>query len=358
MGNILVTGIDGFIGWHLKIANMSLENHNLVSLNLRDLDLSLVNMQSEMLIHLASKMRGDESEILSKNLEITKSLEKFINSSKYPSKLIHVNSIHTGTNTAFGRSKELMSERLSKACAANGWTFVDLILPNVFGEKSRPNHNSFLATAINSLHNNLPIEINDRNLNLVHAQDVAERLLSNSQEATFPKQVVVETTVLEAIRLLQYFHKTYSKTEIPAINSTYELKLFNSYRFQLGPRVVELEEMSDVRGSLSELLSLNGNSATVFCSTTAGGHERGNHYHREKFERFVVMSGESRIVTQELFNSSQRIFHAKGKKPLVIDIPTMTAHKLHNIEKGSVFALFGSIPKFDPEFPDTFRFNL
>lgn len=358
MGNILVTGIDGFIGWHLKIANMSLENHNLVSLNLRDLDLSLVNIQSEMLIHLASKMRGDESEILSKNLEITKSLEKFINSSKYPSKLIHVNSIHTGTNSAFGRSKELMSERLSKACAANGWIFVDLILPNVFGEKSRPNHNSFLATAINSLHNNLPIEINDRNLNLVHAQDVAERLLSNSQEATFPKQVIVETTVLEAIRLLQYFHKTYSKAEIPTINSTYELKLFNAYRFQLGPRVVELEEMSDVRGSLSELLCLNGNSATVFCSTTAGGHERGNHYHREKFERFVVMSGESRIVTQELFNSSQRIFHAKGKKPLVIDIPTMTAHKLQNIEKGLVFALFGSTPKFDREFPDTFRFNL
>ena len=70
------------------------------------------------------------------------------------------------------------------------------------------------------------------------------------------------------------------------------------------------------------------------------------------------MSGESRIVTQELFNSSQRIFHANGKKPLVIDIPTMTTHKLQNIEKGSVFALFGSIPKFDTEFPDTFRFNL
>lgn len=358
MGNILVTGINGLIGWHLKIANMSRDNHNLVELNLRNLDLSLMNMQSDLLIHLASKMRGDESAILRENLEITENLEKFIYGSKHPSKLIHVNSIHSGANSAFGRSKELMSKKLSKACAANGWEFVDLILPNVFGEKSKPNHNSFLATAINSLHNNLPIEINNRKLNLVNAQDVAETLLSINKETTFPNQNIVETSVLEAFHLIEYFHKTYSRTEIPTINSSYELKLFNAYRFQLGPKVVDLEDLSDVRGNLSELLCLNGNSATVFYSTTADGHERGNHYHREKFERFVVMSGESRIVTQELFGSSQQIFKADGKRPLVIDMPTMTGHKLQNVGKDPVFALFGSIPKFDPEFSDTFRFNL
>ena len=351
---IAVTGANGFLGWHLKCANKALYNHEIVELvppyNLEGHEFGRTNA----VIHLASRMRGSEIEIAESNHDLTNQLlmglEKLT-----PGIFVHANSIHSGNNSAFGQSKAEMSQKIRLKCQELGWKYFDVKFPNIFGERARPLHNSFIATVIASLQKNEAYEVLDNPIELVSAHEAAKYLLdlcTNEGVKDFKSE---KTTVGEVIKILELFHATYRNDFIPELADLFRLKLFNAYRFNMGARYVNLTSRTDTRGRLVELANFHGSSNTVFASETNPGFSRGHHFHIDKFERFIILSGSGVIEVEELFSKKTFKFEVGGLNPCAIDIPTLSAHKLINTGSDKLIGIFMAVPKFDPDMADTYQ---
>ena len=92
----------------------------------------------------------------------------------------------------------------------------------------------------------------------------------------------------------------------------------------------------------------------TFCSTTKPGVTRGNHFHIDKFERFIVLKGEAIISFRKLFSEEVKSFEVSGASPTYVDIPTYTTHNIKNTGKSDLLTLFWSNVFFDPNHPDTY----
>jgi UDP-2-acetamido-2,6-beta-L-arabino-hexul-4-ose reductase len=354
---VLVTGSSGFLGWHLKCANKALYGHQLIEWHPPFSKEVLEVQETDAVIHLASRMRGPDHEVIDSNREITQNLLKGLEILK-PGIFIHANSTHSGEESAFGQSKAEMSEKIEEKCKALGWNFVDVKFPNIYGEGAKPFHNSFIATVISSLYENKSYKVIDKQINLVSAHEAAKYLLDLCGNDNNPSLVVEETSVKVVVQTLEEFHASYSKGSLPELETILKLKLFNAYRFSAGPKSVKLTSRKDSRGDLVELANFDGGSGTIFASETNHGFSRGNHFHIDKFERFIILSGKGVIEIQELFSSRSYVFEVEGEHPYAVDIPTLSAHKLVNTGSKPLFGIFMAMPKFNPQMPDTYSANL
>jgi len=353
---IAVTGANGFLGWHLKCANKALYNHEIVEL------LPPYTLESHQLndanaiIHLASRMRGSEIEIAESNRNLTNQLltdlEKLT-----PGIFVHANSIQSGNGSAFGQSKAEMAQKISQKCQALGWKYFDVKLPNIFGERARPFHNSFIATVIASLQESKAYEVLDNPIDLISAHDAAKYLLDLCTKENVKDFESEKTNVSEDVKMLESFHSTYRDDFIPELENLFGLKLFNAYRFNLGARSVSLSSRKDPRGRLVELANFHGSSNTVFASETNPGFSRGHHFHIDKFERFIILSGSGVIEVEELFSQKSFKLEVSGHSPCAVDIPTLSAHKLTNTGSDKLFGIFMAVPKFDSDMTDTYPVN-
>jgi len=312
--------------------------------------------QPSAIIHLASKIRGSDIDILNSNRDLTKQLLNGLERLK-PGIFVHANSIRSGDNSAFGQSKAEMAQQISQKCEELGWNFFDIKLPNIFGERARPFHNSFIASVIASLHENVTYQVLDNPLDLMSAHDVAKYLLDLCGGQSERILEFERTTISEVVKKLEAYHEVYKNNVIPELKSLFELRLFNAYRFYSGPRLIKLSSHRDPRGSLIELANFEGNSSTIFTSETNQGFSRGHHFHIDKFERFIVAAGSGVIEVQELYSNKSFRFEVTGDEPCAVDIPTLSAHKLSNFGSEKLFCIFMSMPKFDAEMPDTYRFD-
>jgi UDP-2-acetamido-2,6-beta-L-arabino-hexul-4-ose reductase len=355
---LLLTGAKGFLGWHLKCLNLALYKHEIIDWNRFSQPESIPQPPVDMVLHLASRMRGADYEIYNDNFEVTSNLIQTMKRMGSPSILVHANSIQSGNESAFGLAKAQMSSRLRQECEALGWQYYEIFLPNIFGERALPNHNSFIATAIESLIRGSKFDVFDRELDLVYAQDAARLILEPKLGPDFLESVSVKSSVGEMYYKLRNLNDAYVQNEIPAIESNLSLALFNSLRFAIGPKQISLSDKGDNRGRLLELANFQGNSSTVFASDTEKLYSRGNHFHLHKFERFIVLSGRGQIVTRELFTEQREVIHVDGASPIAVDIPTFTAHKLVNDGANKLFGVFISSPAFENARPDTYSIDV
>jgi UDP-2-acetamido-2,6-beta-L-arabino-hexul-4-ose reductase len=81
---------------------------------------------------------------------------------------------------------------------------------------------------------------------------------------------------------------------------------------------------------------------------------RGNHFHRRKFERFVVLSGVSIIRLRKIFSNEVVEFCVGGDGPGYIDIPTLHTHSITNVGDGPLLTLFWANELYDKDNPDTY----
>jgi UDP-2-acetamido-2,6-beta-L-arabino-hexul-4-ose reductase len=146
---------------------------------------------------------------------------------------------------------------------------------------------------------------------------------------------------------------------VPELGDDFQLSLFNTYRSYLYPNrfPVALTLHSDTRGSLFEAVkTMHGGQA--FLSHTHPGITRGNHYHKEKFERFLVIKGEAVIRIRKMFAKEIFEFKVSGEKPQYVDIPTLHTHNISNTGDKELTTLFWSHQIFDPSASDTVQENV
>lgn len=359
---IAITGGGGFLGLHTRAAAYSM-GHDTACIGLgnkfrKESAAAAIN-RSGCLIHVAGVNRGSDTQVQEGNLNFAAQLSAVVRTvSSPPSIIVYANSVQAGNPSVYGQAKAEAAEVLQEAAGYVGAQFNNILLPNLFGEYGRPFYNSFLATFCQLLsEGRTPELLNDREIRLMHSQDAADVLLGSVPQEDMDT-LTVSRSISAVLTQLQEISHLYRKGDIPSLGSNFDLGLFNTYRsFRLQqphhfPFV--LDRRADARGSFFELCRTRGGEGQTSFSTTVPGVTRGQHFHRRKVERFVVLSGKAEIAMRSIFNNDVLRFAVDGSEPVAIDMPTLWTHNITNTGSSDLFTMFWASGIFDPNCPDTF----
>jgi UDP-2-acetamido-2,6-beta-L-arabino-hexul-4-ose reductase len=364
---LVVTGAEGFLGWHVRVLARALRwpepvlvgRTELSSPDLLAATLAQAGPDSRVL-HLAGVNRGDPVQVAAGNVALGQALAAGVRRCTAPPRtVVFANSTQTGNGTPYGESKAAAAAVLADAAQAVGSAFVDLHLPNLFGEHGRPFYNSVIATFCRVLAEGGTPEVHeDRKLELLHATDAAALLLDAAPPGS-PSTVdapVCRSTVVELAERLGRFAEVYRTGEIPELADRFDVRLFNTYRSHCFPAryPMPLPRHADARGELVEAVKVRGGAGQTFCSSTRPGVTRGEHFHLAKVERFVVVRGEAEIALRRVLHGDVVRFRVSGTEPALVDMPTMWVHNITNVGDGELLTLFWANEIFDPARPDTY----
>lgn len=355
---ILLTGANGFLGWHTRCRLRALTGHEVVSVGRQQWPELADHMAGvDAIIHVAGVNRGFDTDVELGNAELARRLGEAVRANTGSPRLIFANSIQAGNDSPYGNGKAVAAELLAAAAADVGSHYVDVKLPNLFGEHGKPYYNSFVATFVDSVLNKQPPRVADRSVDLLHVQTAAQSLIGGL--TTPEKQLTplgTSTTVQGVLDSLVVFEQLYTGGEIPALLTDLDIDLFNTLRAAHFPKrsPIALTPRSDDRGRLVEVVRAHGGGGQMFVSTTRPGITRGEHFHLHKVERFVVLSGRARISLRRLFSTDVIEFDVDGRTPVAVDMPTMWVHNITNTGDGDLLTLFWTNELFDPAAPDTF----
>jgi UDP-2-acetamido-2,6-beta-L-arabino-hexul-4-ose reductase len=359
-----VTGANGFLGWHTRGA-LRERGDETIPIAVGDRaapDQMAAALQGvDDVIHIAGVNRGPDEDVRDGNAQFAAQVAETIERLEAPPRrIVFANSTQAANGTPYGDAKAAAAERLAGAAAAVGALFVDAKLPNLFGEHGRPNYNAVTSTFCQMLaEGGEPEVIIDREMRLMHAQVAADVLIGSSSESD-GWATTESTSVSALLARLRSLADQYRLGRIPDVSSVFERDLFNTYRSYLVPHasVIQLEPRNDDRGSFVELVRSAGGTAQTSFSTTRSGVTRGQHFHRRKIERFVVVSGRARISLRRLFHSDVITFDVDGDNPVAIDMPTLWAHNIENVGSDTLYTAFWTDDVFDPARPDTIPENV
>ena len=359
---VAITGSEGFLGWHTRCA-LKARGDDFVAIRRADLQdpvrLAERVRGADLVLHLAGANRGEPAVLRYENAELAQQLTAGIDRCGGRPPVIYADSIQAGNGTPFGDGKQAAAEHLRRWSRSSGSVVADVLLPNLFGEHGRPHYNSIVATFAHQLATNgRPIVVNDKEIPLLHVQDAIEQMLdlANSPRSTVVGPKGRWTLVSDVLALLKDFQRLYDAGDIPDLSDPFHLALFNTYRsfcfpdqFPISPTVRD-----DNRGSLFECVRERGGQAHVFCSTSHPGAIRGEHFHRRKVERFLVLKGKAEITLRRLFTDRIVTFEVSGDQPSIVDMPTLWAHSITNTGRSELLTLFWASEVLDPEHPDTY----
>ena len=357
MSRIAISGANGFLGWHTRCAaeGVGTESTRLVvgdGFSAADADAAISG--SERLVHIAGVNRGTDDEVRSGNLRFAEQVAgALLRSDAPPPTVVFANSIQADSANVYGDAKRRAAEIIARACDSLGLEFIDLRLPNLFGEHGRPFYNSFIATFCHLLaRGEAPTVDVDREVPLLHAQRAAAALLGRAELEPH----LVTSSVSSVLEVLDRFAQQYAIGEIPAIEAPFDRDLFNTYRsfaFELRP-TIPLTRHADARGSFFEITRSHGGEGQSSFSTTRPGVTRGDHYHARKIERFTVLRGQAVISLQKLFSDEVVRLPVDGDDPVAVDMPTFWSHNITNTGSEDLYTSFWINEIFDPTDPDTY----
>lgn len=356
---VLVTGAYGFLGWHTRVRLRALTDHEVIPVGARNWGaLPELVGSADAVIHLAGVNRASDREVEEGNVRLARDLADAVERTPGAPAIAYANTIQAGNGTPYGTGKAQASAILGAAATAKGSPFVDVVLPNLFGEHGRPDYNSFVATFAHKVAAGEPPDVQDREVGLLHVQDAAQAFLD--QLGTVGTRVVhpvaTQTSVGTVLETFRSQFEVYQRGEIPALRSRLDVNLFNTLRAAMFPThyPIPLVRHTDQRGSLVETVRAHGSEGQTFVSTTAPGVTRGQHFHLRKAERFVVVGGRARISLRKVLTDEVVTFDVDGASPGIIDMPTLWAHKITNTGHGELTTMFWTNELFDPQNTDTY----
>ena len=365
---IAVTGAKGLLGWHasarihaqacaaryrgeepehelVQIDRATFEDDKLLAETLAGVD---------AILHFAGVNRGDEDYVEAANPRIARKLVEACTKAKIKPHIVYANSTHAAHDTFYGRSKRIAGERL----AEYGSKYTDLVLPHIFGECAKPYYNNVTATLIDQIWKGEEPTLNpEGRVQLLHAGEAAQMAIDAVLEGTSGKLDPAgrDTGVVELYEKLKGFHDLYMSNIIPDVSDPFDLALFNSYRTAAYPEryPFKLKVNEDHRGKLFESAK-GGNQSHTFLSTTHPGKTRGDHFHYDLIERFLVVKGEAVIRIRKVLTDEVHEFRVSGDEPVAIDQIPLHTHNIENAGDEEVITFFWSHRMFDPANPDTY----
>ena len=362
MKTIGITGSNGFVGWHLRAHLLPLSDVRVIQSERTIFNdpraLEHFVATCDAVVHLAGLNRGEDGEVYQTNIALTQKLTEALRAAGAKPHVIFSSSTHKNRDTAYGKSKRESGDMLLRWGAECGAPVSVLVFPNIFGEFTNPNYNSAVATFCSNLVSGKTSEINkEAPITLIHAQNAVARIYGAIQNAITGETTVdgMVTTIGAVYEKLKELHAAYVNDIVPDTDDPFSRDLFNTLRSYLPasfyPR--KCTPRTDERGTLFEVVK-HGSGGQTFFSTTNPDFVRGNHYHRRKFERFLVTEGEAEIQRRKVMSPDIVTYRVSGSELAFVDMPTFFTHNIKNIGSGKLTTLFWTNEIFNPEHPDTY----
>ncbi len=406
--NILVTGAKGFAG-----RNLCAQLHNIKEGKARwydlpeeigqifeyDIDSTEMQLedycqQADFVFNLAGVNRPkDQSEFMQGNFgfasKLLEKLEKYGN--KCPVMLSSSQQASlTGRfgNSEYGRSKKAGEDLFLQYQEKTGAKVLIYRFPNLFGKWCRPNYNSAVATFCHNIANNLPIQVNDRSveMELLYIDDLVdemmEALAGREHRCEFNGLEVIpapdncelsivncelyrycyvptthKITLGEIVDMIYAFAdqpKTLTIPEIP--KGSFAKKLYSTYLSYLPKEKVAfpLKMNVDDRGSFTELVHTL-NCGQVSINISKPGITKGQHWHNTKWEFFIVVSGHGLIQERKIGTDEVIEFEVTGDNIQCIHMLPGYTHNIINLsETENLVTVMYCNEIFNPNHPDTY----
>lgn len=345
-----ITGQAGFVGTHLyNHLKLQPERYVLIAFEDSFFDdiekLSDFVKQCDVIVHLAAMNRHKSEQVIyDTNIRLNRMLVDALESENVTPHVIFSSSTQEEFVNLYGRSKREGREMIGKWASESGASFSGLVVPNVFGEFSRPNYNTFIATFAHKLiHGEQPTIQSDSDVKLIYVASLCQFIISQFAEKGIRKVYVphdFEKKVSGILTLFENFKTLYFEQGfIPKLLDKNETNLFNTFRSYISPRCVKLLQHADMRGVFVETIKL-GIGGQVSFSTTQSEITRGNHYHTRKIERFTVIKGKALIQLRKIGTNEIFDFYLDGSEPSYVDMPVWYTHNITNIGEEELYTQF------------------
>lgn len=393
---ILVTGAKGFVGQNL-VANLKNiqqgKNRTRPALQIDEIyEYDITSTQQELetycahadfVFNLAGVNRPkNQSEFMQGNFGFASTLLDTLKKHGNTCPVMLASSIQATLIGRYGESdygkSKLAGEELFFAYAGEtGAQVLVYRFPNLFGKWCRPNYNSVIATFCNNIANDLPIQVNDPNveLELLYIDDLVEEMLDAlegkvhrcnydglaAQAAADGRYCYAPTThkvtLGEIVELLDLFKAQPQSLVMPEIPyNSFAKKLYSTYLSYLPAEktIFDLKMNKDERGSFTELLkTLSCGQFSVNISKP--GITKGEHWHNSKWEFFIVVAGHGLIQERRIGSDEIREYEVSGDKIQAVQMLPGYTHNIINLSQTeNLVTVMWANEQFDPQHPDTF----
>jgi UDP-2-acetamido-2,6-beta-L-arabino-hexul-4-ose reductase len=359
-----ITGAAGFLGWHLRCRLLISGHEALLADRATFVDTNALDAfvsGSGAIVHVAGVNRANsDAEVAAGNHWLADQLIAALGRTESVVPVLYTNSTKAGQGGVYGDAKQAAADKLATHQASVGAPMIDMVLPHVFGEYGVPYYNSAVTTFSYALANGEEPQVSrNGQLELLHAQDICAAIVEalESPVSGRPRLAGRLVTVGAVWDLLQRHNERYvDQLTIPSFADRFEQQVFNSLRSQLYlaghyPHPITLH--SDPRGAFAELGRADGLGQTSI-STSVPGITRGDHFHVDKIERFIVISGQATIRLRRLFTDEINSYEVSGEAPVYIDMPPLCTHNITNTGGDVMTTMFWAGDHFDPATPDTY----
>ena len=392
---ILVTGAAGFVGKNLTQALLNIQNgkdktHPALCIEqvfCYDIDspaalLDEACRQADFVFHLAGVNRPQNAEeFMQGNFGFTSTLLDTLKQHGNTCPVMLSSSIQATCigryDSEYGRSKKAGEELLFAYGAQSGAKVLVYRFPNLFGKWCRPNYNSAVATFCHNLANDLPIQVNDRNiqLELLYIDDLVDEMLCALQGAEHrcrfdgidtvlcndgafcAAPVTHKVTLGEIVDLLECFRNQPQTLLMPEIaDGSFAKKLYSTYLSYLPAEKVSfpLKMNVDARGSFTELLKTE-KCGQFSVNISKPGITKGQHWHHTKWEFFIVVSGRGLIEQRRIGGDEVLRFEVSGAEMRAVHMLPGYTHNIINLsDTEDLVTVMSANERFDPAHPDTF----
>ena len=300
----------------------------------------------------------------------------------------------------YGKSKKAGEELMFDYEKETGAKVLVYRFPNLFGKWCRPNYNSAVATFCNNIANDLPIQVNDRSveMELLYIDDLVDEMIAalqgnehrcsydgidvvpvipgltssvipGSTSSVIPGStgdltgrycycpVTHKITLGEIVDLIYSFAdqpKTLMIPEIP--ENSFAKKLYSTYLSYLPKEKVSfpLKMNVDDRGSFTELVHTL-NCGQVSINISKPGITKGQHWHNTKWEFFIVVSGRGLIQQRRVGSDEVLNFEVSGDRIEAVHMLPGYTHNIINLsDTENLVTVMYCNEIFDPNKPDTY----
>lgn len=288
-------------------------------------------------------------------------------------------------NSEYGRSKKAGEDLFLEYGKETGAKVLVYRFPNLYGKWCRPNYNSAIATFCNNIANDLPIQVNDRSVQMevLYIDDLVEEMIRAlkgqehhcefegldvlpSAEGRYCYCPVTHKTTLgeivdtiyecaRAVRAVPDSAEGPSTAlEMPQDGLRYRLmSTFLSY-LPKEKAIIDLKMNVDPRGSFTELVHTL-NCGQVSINISKPGITKGQHWHNSKWEQFIVVSGHGLIQMRKEGSDEVIEYEVSGDRiQSVIMLPGYTHNIINLSQTDDLVTVMYCNEVFNPERPDTY----
>lgn len=394
--NILVTGSAGFVGRNLveNLKNIR-DGKNRTRPNLvidkiyeydRNCDLEELDRFCEdcdFVFNLAGVNRPKDPKKYSEgNFGFASDLLSMLKKHNNTAPVMLSSSIQATLNGRFGSSEYGISKKAGEELFFSyenetGAKVLVYRFPNLVGKWVRPNYNSAVGTFCHNIAKDLPITVNDPNveLELLFIDDLIEEMLDALEGKEHHCEFVGVETVLTdkgqycaapithkatlgyIVECLHTFHDQPKTLVMPAIpDGSFEKKLYSMYLSYLPKEKVAfpLKMNVDDRGSFTELLKTTDHGQ-FSVNISKPGITKGQHWHNSKWELFIVVSGHGLIQERKIGTDEVIEFEVCGDEIQAVHMLPGYTHNIINLsENDDLVTVMWANEQFDSDHPDTY----